>query len=445
MVLAEEIKLLTGKAMRVTQDRPESGDILLSIDPRLEGQAYALEVDKVTVVRGGDYAAVAMGTVTLLHAISDNAGEVTVPLLDIDDEPVSNYRGLMIDLAGKWHSPAILKQIIVLCRWYKINYLQMHLTDNQAFTFPSKAFPKLATERHSYTLEQLRQLEEFARVRGVTLIPELDVPGHSLAMIKAMPELWGTNPLGGNAICPAREQVYQALDTIVGEMCEVFASTPYFHIGADEVNTSHWKQCKDCQSYMSKHQIDSVDELYRHFIVRMNAIVKKHRKKMIVWEGFRDEGTIQIPRDIKVMVFECKYNLPQNLIAAGYRVINTSWKPLYVVQEPAGTFKSWSPQYIYGWNLHRWENWWDQSLAYPNGINVKPTDQVMGAQMCSWALADNREVPFLRRRLAAMSERVWSGSRDGDFQDFSARLVITDGKLDKLLAPYSKGPTAPKH
>jgi len=120
---------------------------------------------------------------------------------------------------------------------------------------------------------------------------------------------------------------------------------------------------------------------------------------MIVWEGFRNRGTIQIPHDITVMVFECKYNLPQNLIAGGYQIINTSWKPLYVVQETAEKFRCWSPRYIYGWNRYRWENWWNQSLAYPDGINVKPSDQVIGAQMCSWGLAGNREVPYHRQRL----------------------------------------------
>ena len=126
-------------------------------------------------------------------------------------------------------------------------------------------------------------------------------------------------------------------------MTDIFRTTPYFHIGADEVGMDPWKNCKDCQAFMAAQKLDDVNELYRHFIVRMNEIVKHHGKKTIVWEGFHKEGKTEIPPRCDGDGVESLYNIAPDLIAQGYSVINTSWKPLYVVNQ-----RKWSPEYIYG-------------------------------------------------------------------------------------------------
>jgi hexosaminidase len=312
----------------------------------------------------------------------------------------------------------------------KIGYLQLHFTDDQSWTFPSKAYPKLATPDRQYTLEELRELEAFASTRGVTIVPEIEAPGHSMALIHALPEVVGNDPLaaGSNALCVGRESTYQTLDTILGEVCDVFKSTPYLHIGADEVNKSAWTQCKHCIEYRKQRGIENEEELYRHFINRMNDLVKKYGKRTIVWEGFKVTGKISISKDITVMEFESLYEMPQNYVAAGYAVINTAWQPLYVVNE-----KNWTPEKIFSWNMYRWEHWISQSPAYPNGIDVPETPLIVGAQMCSWEQPAKDEIPSLRHRLAAMSERVWDHSTRRTFADFSARLESADAKLTKLL------------
>jgi hexosaminidase len=181
---------------------------------------------------------------------------------------------------------------------------------------------------------------------------------------------------------------------------------------------------------MDAHGIDSLDELYRHFLVRMNDIVKRHGKKTIVWEGFSKIGKTCIPRDVTVMVYECKYNVPQDLLADGYHIINTAWQPLYI----SGVLsRMWSPECIYRWNYYRWENWWEQSKAYKNPITVEPTPQVLGAQMCAWELVQEKELPLLRDRLAAMSERAWNPDATSSFADFSRRFQVTDAGLETLL------------
>jgi len=429
VIVADEIRLLTGKKMSVAQGKAGTGDILLTIDNELKGEAYSLQVGDTALVRGGNYSAVAMGTVSLLQAMSVQDGIVKVPHMDVSDEPFSSYRGFMLDLARKWHEIETVKQVVVMCRWYKIRYLQLHLTDDESCVFPSSAYPNPATKNRHYTLKQLNELETFARDRGVTIIPELETPGHSQELRKAIPQLsCAYVGITRRAICPGKESTYEILDKLIGEICDVFQTTPYFHIGCDEVNRRGWDNCSDCKAYMQKHKLDDSMELYRHFIVRMNEVVKKHGKKTIVWEGFHKEGKVDIPRDITVMIFECRYNMPADLIADGYPVINTAWQPLYVVNK-----RKWSPEKIYGWNMYRWESPWKHSVAYGEGIDVAPTEQVLGAQMCAWDQADDIEIQSIRKRLPAMCERIWSPDAKCGFKDFAARLSVTDASLTKLL------------
>lgn len=378
----------------------------LSLDASLTDEEYRLEIDDAVDVTGGSYRAVAMGTVTLMQMLRTDAGAAALPTGTIRDRPDRGYRGLLIDLARQWHDVPVIEQVILLARWYKINHLQLHLTDDPLFTFPTGSFPQLPTPGRHYTKEQLRRLDEFARDRGVTLVPEIDVPGHAGQFVARMPELFGIRDRERNrgTLNMGREQVYEALDTILGEVAEVFRTSPYIHIGADEANFQHHADDPDVQRYLAEHGLVDVDELYRHFLVRMNEIVKRHGKQTIVWEGFHREGEVEIPRDVVVMAWETLYQLPQDLLADGYTLINVSWKPLYV----AGSRK-WEPEYIYDWNLWRWENWLPAAPSYAP-IQLEPTEQVIGASMASWDQPQHLEILTLRRRLPAMSERVWSAT-----------------------------------
>jgi hexosaminidase len=427
---SEEMSLLFTAKCRVARDGGEPGAITLKIDKQFSAEAYQLEVTDRAVVKGGSYKGVVWGLVTLLQSATAKNGQIVVPQAIIADRPYAEYRGLLVDLARHWHPIETVKQAVVLAHWYKIGYLQLHLTDHESWTFPSTAYPKLATPGRHYTLEQLRDLESFAAARGVTIVPSLEMPGHAGILLRAMPTLVGDDPLvpATGAICPGRESTYKVADTLVGEVCDVFKSTPYYHIGGDEVDWSAWAHCKHCSDYRKQHGIENDEDLYRHFLVRMNEIVKKHGKQMIVWEGFKVGGKSTVPKDVIVMEFESYYELPQNYIAAGYKVINTAWQPLYVVND-----RKWSPEKILSWNMYHWENWVSYSAAYGKGIDVPRTPLVLGAQMCAWEQEANIEIPTLRQRAAAMSERVWDHKTRRTFADFSTRLQSTDAKLTKLL------------
>ena len=434
-VLAGEISLVTGLQLAVKVGAASPGDIFLSLEPSLKGEAHTYIVTDRSTVQGGNYAAVALGTTTLLQSLQIRSGKVSLPMMSVEDAPQTEYRGLFVDVARQYHSLSNLRQMAQLCRLYKIRYLHLHFTDDQSFMFPSKAYPKLATQNQhggkTYTIEELKDLVAFADARGVTIIPELDVPGHSAAMNRAMRDLFmikGTKPYEHHAsINFAKAEVMQALETIVGEMCEVFKSSPYFHIGGDEADLAFANQNEDFKAAFAKYNLPNQHQLYRKFVADMNDIVKKHGKQTMVWEGFGREADspIQIPKDVIVMAYEMRFYQPDKLVKDGYRVINTSWTPLYVVNGGRST------EEIFAWQARQFKPF--GAKAEDKGVILPPEAPLFGAQMCAWEQSESVELPSLRRRLATMSERVWNQNATRSYEEFSRHLESTDRVLDALV------------
>lgn len=432
-VLRQELYQITSIDYKTTNAAAAKGDIVLKIDPALQGQAYTFTVDERIEISANNYTNTAMASVSLLQAVSKKKSQVLVAKLVLKDAPHSPYRALMIDLARQKHSIDTLRQAVILCRLYKVNYLQLHLTDDQSFTFESQAYPQLATPGRHFTRAELKSLVAFADARGVTLIPEFDAPGHTTAMREAMPELFGKPQL--SVINLGSEKVHEALDTLVGEMCEVFASAPYFHIGADEANFGDLAQDPIAQQAIKNNGYDDVHDLFLEYVVRMNTAVKKRGKQTIIWESFAGTGSrkVTIPKDIIVIAWETLYQQPQSLLDNGYTIINASWKPSYLTPN-----KRWNPDYIYGWNMFRWENHWKIAPSY-HAIQIppQPNDRVIGGMMCSWESPDDMEIPGLRLRLAPYSEKIWAPGNKLPYSHFAQRFQKTDGILQHLISPIS--------
>lgn len=436
-VLADEIRLVTGLRLSTARGEPQPGDVGLVLDPALRNEAHRVSVADRATVRGGNYAAVALGTATLLQSVSVGDGKAWLARLSVADEPASDYRGLLVDVARRYHTIESLKQIVQLCRLYKVRYLQLHLTDDPSFMFPSRTYPLLATKNQhggkTYTIEELKDLVAFADARGVTIVPEYEVPGHSAAANRAMPELFvikGTKPYEHHAsINFVRDDVMRAVATIVGEMCEVFKSSPYFHIGGDEADLALAAQNADFQAAMKKYGLPNQHELYRRFLGQMDEIVKKQGKRMIVWEGFGRGGKVPVPKDILVMAYEIRFYMPQDLVRDGYQVVNASWTPLYVVNRGR------PPAEIYAWNLCQFKPF--GAKPEERGITVPPGPNVVGAQFCAWEQPETSELPNERHRLPAMIERIWNPSAGRTYADFDRRLAATDRVLDLLVHKFS--------
>jgi hexosaminidase len=420
-VLAGEIYLSTAVKMPTAVGTGAKGDITL----RLTGDVATDEGYRLTVgpagivVEARTYRGAAWGTVSLLQALEVAGGKLRVPQMTIVDEPAAKYRGLLIDVARQWHPVETIRPIIQMCRLYKINYMQLHLNDQQSTVFPFKAFPQLQSsskgQRRTWTREEVVALVKYADERGVTIVPELEGPGHHAGNLRS---LWGR----GNTLDIANEKTYEGLKVLIGELCEVFASSPYIHIGADEGSFGHLGKSEEELAYMAKYGIKG--GLLNHYVKRVDEIIKGYKKQTICWEGFHGDGG-GLPKDIIVMPFESAYNPANSLVSRGFSVINTAWKPLYVVGS-----KKWPAEYIYSnWNLWLWEHHVNTKCH----IQLKPTDPVLGAQMCAWEQSADVELPSTRERIHAMSERIWNPDAGKAYADFAARAVKTDALLDRIL------------
>lgn len=432
-VLEQEIYQIAGLNLAASDSAADPGDIVLKIDENLKDEEYRVEVGETVVIAGSNYQNTALASATLLQLIAKKENAVFLPKLTIRDVPHSPYRSLMIDVARQPHTIDTLKQCVILCRLYKVKYLQLHLNDDQSFAFECKAFPKLATPNHHFTQAELVELVAFSDARGVTLIPELDAPGHTTAMRKAMPELFGRQGL--SVINLGKEEVHEALKSIITELCGIFESAPYFHIGADEAYFAELAKDEEAVAAIKQKGFRDVHDLFYEYIVRTNEVIKRNGKKTVMWESFPGTGSehVTIPNDILIMAWETAYQLPQSLLKNNYNIVNVSWKPCYLT--PGWR---WDPEYIYQWNMFRWENHWHVAPSYdPIQLDEYPNNRIQGGMMCSWESRDEMEIPGIRTRLPAWLERIWAPHRKLPYSHFEKRFMHTNKVFQHLVRPVN--------
>lgn len=428
-----------------------TGGIMLAVDESLAVGEYRLtSSDSGATITASDDEGARYAVATLMQLVSVDDGALLMPKAEIADRPDCGYRAFMLDLARKWHPFAALLGYVDLCALYKIKYLHLHFVDSQSYTLPSIAFPKMPTEGRHYSYAEIDELNRYAASRGIEIIPEIEVPGHAAAMVRAYPELFADTPIGAdtvdsyslfnntqkqNIICVGKPGIMDTLRTLVDEVVGMFPDSHYLHIGGDEAKISDWGNCRDCVAYMQEHGIDGPRPLYTHFVKLMTDMVLSLGKTPIVWEGFPREGSDAISRDVVVTAWESYYHLAPELIEEGFNITNSSWQPLYIV--PPGhryvTSGHWEPDEILDWNIYNWQNWNPKTAAYKSPINVAPTGQVLGATLCAWECTYEQEILPVKRNLAAMSERVWNVDATPDKSDFAIALDRLVALADRLM------------
>ncbi len=443
-LLAGEIVRLTQRNLPVAQGPATAHDICLrlnanltiledpylKLDPALKTLAQRIEVSpKGIIVEGINYQATAMASVTLLQAIQQSpGGPPTLPTLLVEDKPGSQYSGVMLDVARQWHPIEYLYEVVDLCRLYKVPFLQFHFTDDQGYRLPSAVYPKIPTPGGSYSMEEMRAFVAYADAHGVTVIPEIELPGHSSALQGAMPEIFGAkNPGTGKfdtlgVINIANEDIYPVLDKLIGEACDLFKSSPYFHMGADETQFGGFFANPTVKAQLAELNTKGIksEQVFAHFINRINEIVKKHGKQTICWEGFGANEPVD--KDVIIMAWHGSSYAPQSLLSAGYRILNVPWTPAI----------SSSTRQNYEWN--KWLlNLNEQSQSQQFAI----TPQVIGGQMVLWEQGPNVAISTMRDKVPARQERLYSPWARRSFEDYFARFAHTDTMLEKLLYPVA--------
>ncbi|HSK12448.1 MAG TPA: beta-N-acetylhexosaminidase, partial [Phnomibacter sp.] len=332
---------MRNKGLNLAKERPVR-PIMLSLSaqaiPALGDEGYQLDIKPEMIhLVANKPAGIFYGLQSLLQMIpvSIAGNAAAIPSCSITDHPRFGWRGLMLDVSRHFFTVDEVKQYIDLMVQYKMNVLHWHLTDDNGWRIEIKSYPKLAevggcrvvrygtfgdridprrgepaTDCNYYTQEQIRDVVNYAKARHVTIVPEIDVPGHSLAAIAAYPELSITkqpqmvNPgskfsewysdgtfkmLLDNTLNPADEKVYEFLDKVFGEVASLFPGT-YIHAGGDECYHGYWEKSPEVQAFMKKNGIRDVHGMQSYFMKRVAKIIESKGKRMIGWDEILDGG-----------------------------------------------------------------------------------------------------------------------------------------------------------
>ncbi len=329
-LFAADLAKLTGKPPDVVSTEMKmisSSEILLEMDPSadLPPSGYRLAITPQTVrIIGKDAAGAFYGTRTLLQLLpagKTGGDKIMLPAVRITDHPRFGWRGMILDVGRHYYPVEDIKGFIDWLAFHKLNILHLHLTDDQGWRVEIKKYPKLTEvgafrnssppygNRNSddgvryggfYTQDQLRELVAYAAARHITIVPEIDMPGHMSAAIAAYPNLgnsdvpgyapkvqtrWGVHPY---TLAPT-EEVFQFVDDVFTELCAVFPSE-YIHMGGDEAPKDQWEQSTRVKELMNAQGMKSGHEVQSYFVKRVEKILAAKGRKLIGWDEIREGG-----------------------------------------------------------------------------------------------------------------------------------------------------------
>jgi hexosaminidase len=259
-------------------------------------ESYQLDISPENAVLAASTVEGALhGLETFAQLISPGASGFEAAAVHIEDHPRFSWRGLMIDCSRHWMPLGVIERNLDAMAAVKLNVLHWHLSDDQGFRVESKRFPKLqqlGSDNHFYTQDEVKHVIAYARERGIRVVPEFDIPGHTTSWFVGYPELasapgpyaiersWG---IFRPTMDPSREETYKFLDRFLGEMAALFPD-PYFHIGGDEVDPTQWKQSASIQAFAQARHFETPDDLQAYFNHRVQVILKKYGKTLVGWD-----------------------------------------------------------------------------------------------------------------------------------------------------------------
>lgn len=448
-IFACQVEQMTCYLPAVQKGRNKCGAINLSIDSLLEAEEYHLRVTSSRIlVVGGSARGVFHGMQSLRQLISECLEIGAIPAMDIKDRPFFEYRGMMLDVCRHFSSVDDVKRYIDILSMHKVNTFHWHLTDDQGWRIHIEKYPELTKigavrketvvghasrskiydgipygEGLYYTYDQIRDVVKYASERFIEVIPEIEMPGHTLAVLAAYPELgcigkgydvastWGVFE---DVVCPGKEEVFTFFENVLDEVLELFPSS-YIHIGGDECPKVRWEKCPLCQKRIQEEKLQDEKELQSYFMKRIERYVNSKGKSVIGWEELLEGGasptaTVMCWKHPEVGVEAAHKGNKVIMVNSQYSYFDY-YQSEDTENEPFAIGGLVPASKVYSYNPY-------------NRLDGDSRNSVIGVQANLWSeyIKDMKGIEYMvLPRMAAMAENGWAYDRK-NYEDFLSRL-----------------------
>ncbi|MCQ0111846.1 beta-N-acetylhexosaminidase [Zhouia amylolytica] len=491
--LSQLLTIASGKKVSYAPGGTRLGSVIhLGIDESIEGEeGYTLKVtNKEIIISGKTSKGVFYGIQTLRQLLPANSekqsvAELTIPAVEIHDNPNYQYRGMHLDVARHFFPADFIKKYIDLLAMHKMNTFHWHLTEDQGWRIEIKKYPKLTeigayrngtivghypgTENDNkkyggfYTQDEIKEIVQYAADRHITVIPEIELPGHSSAAIAAYPELscfpeeptevpndmmsekskelqenginkvvqesWGVY---NDVYCAGKEETFEFLQNVLDEVIPLFPSK-YIHIGGDECPKANWERCPNCQKRINDEGLADEHELQSYFIQRIEKYLNAKGKRIIGWDeilegGLAPNATVMSWRGEKGGIESAKQQ-HDVIMTPNHSCYFDHYQDKDKENEPLAIGGLTTVEDVYNYNPH------------PEELSAEESKYILGAQANVWTeyigTTDYVEYMILPR-MTALSEVVWVANDTKNWDDFKSRLSAFKDRYDALGLNYAK-------
>lgn len=443
------ISLLLNKDLKIDNKREFNSNYIINIS------------NEMMMVVGKNPEGLFQGIQTLLQLIKTSE-DGKIPALEIQDSPKFQWRGMHLDVSRHFFTVEEVKQYIDYLAMYKLNTFHWHLTDDQGWRIEIKKYPKLTqigSKRkesmigayvdntfdgepygpYFYTQDQIKEVVKYAQERHITIVPEIEMPGHALAALSAYPDLactkgsfepatkWG---VFDDVFCP-KDETFKFLENVLDEVIALFPSQ-YIHIGGDECPKTRWKECSHCQELIKKNNLKDEHGLQSYFIRRIEKYVNSKGRKIIGWDEILEGGLA--PNAVVMSWTGIKGGV--EAAKSGHFAVMTPGSYCYFDHyqgDPAtepNAFGGFTPlDKVYSYN------------PIPEELNAEQAKYILGVQANLWTeyILDFKQVQYMIfPRLLALSEVGWGTADPKNYKEFEGRVINEFRNLDKMAVNYAK-------
>ena len=460
-ILNDALQRFAGFKLKVTKKADANAIIFLGqpidvVSNELATERYVLEITSDRINIGGLPAGQFYAIQTVIQLLPPaRADRIDLPSMKVIDGPRFQYRGMHLDVARHFMPVDFVKKFIDLMSQYKFNYFHWHLTDDQGWRIPIKKYPKLTEigstrpetvkERNLtpyigdgiphggfYTREQIKDVVEYAKERHITVVPEIELPGHASAALAAYPQFgckpdykfkvqttWG---IFKEVYCPT-DETFEFLEDVLDETIKLFPDSPYIHVGGDEVLKDHWKESAFVQELKQKENLKDEHEVQSYFVRRIEKFINSKGKKIIGWDeilegGLAPNATVMSWRGMKggIEAAKSKHDVimtPTDYVYLDYGQGDPAYEPLNI-----GSYVPLEKVYSFD--------------PVPKELTADEAKYIIGGQANIWTeyMQTPSQVEYMAfPRMLALSEVLWSKPEDKDYADFQRRLVFNLPRL----------------